>query len=162
MATLVGTQKTVVDMMEALLELEYDAIEAYEAAVERISDAADKGALGGFLTDHRRHVSDLTPIIARLGGDAARGPDMKRWLTKGKVVIMGLAGDNAILFAMKTNEEDTNTSYERAVSRDDVPEDVRAVLERNLADERRHRAWIEARLASPQPTAAGPGFSPAH
>ena len=46
-------------------------------------------------------------------------------LTKGKVVLGGLIGDNAVLQAMKTNEDDTNTAYERA-----------------LGDERRHRDWM--------------------
>lgn len=154
MATLVGTQKNLLDMLEALVELDHDAIEAYEAAIERITDASDKRALEGFLLDHRRHVTELTALIARFGGRVATGPDVKSWLTRGKVVVMGLAGDSAILFAMKTNEEDTNTAYERAVSRDDVTDDVRVLLERNLADERRHRAWIEARLSSPRTASA--------
>ena len=41
---------------------------------------------------------------------------MKALLTKGKVVIAGLMGDEAILQAMRTNEADTNTAYERAVN----------------------------------------------
>ena len=45
-------------------------------------------------------------------------------------------------------DEPINSAYERAVSRDDLTPQLREVLQRNLADERRHRAWIEARLAS--------------
>lgn len=146
MATLVGTQHKLVDAIDALLELDYDAIEAYRAAIDRLSDEADKAQLRSFMADHQRHVSELTPIVTRLGGKPAMGPDVKQWLAKGKVVILGLAGDNAVLLAMKTNEEDTNTAYERMLGRDDVTADIRPVLERNLADERRHKAWIEARL----------------
>lgn len=46
-------------------------------------------------------------------------------LTKGKVVLGGPMGDKAVLQAMKTNEDDTNTAYERA-----------------LGDERRQRDWM--------------------
>jgi uncharacterized protein (TIGR02284 family) len=131
-----------------LLELDYDAIEAYRSAIERLDDVSDKAQLGSFLADHERHVRELTPIVEGMGKRASKGPDIKQWLTKGKVVIMGLAGDNAILLAMKTNEDDTNRAYERATSRNDLPVDVRDVLERNLQDERRHRAWLEARLGA--------------
>lgn len=148
MATLVGTQRKLVEVLDALLELDYDAIEAYKAAVDRLDDEDDKAQLRTFMADHQRHVSELRPLVIRLGGRPAEGPDVKQWLTKGKVVIMGLAGDRAVLLAMKTNEDDTNTAYERAVQRDDLDPDVRAVLERNLSDERRHREWIEARLAA--------------
>ncbi len=148
MTTLVGTQKNLVDLLDALLELDYDAIEAYRAAIDRIGDVSDKAQLGSFLADHERHVRDLTPLVESLGKKASKGPDIKQWLTKGKVVIMGIAGDHAILLAMKTNEDDTNKAYERAVSRTDLTPDIRDVLERNLADERRHRAWLEARVGA--------------
>jgi uncharacterized protein (TIGR02284 family) len=156
MATLVGTQKSLVDALDALLELDYDAIEAYRAAIDRLDDESDKANLRSFLEDHRRHTTELAPIIVRLGGKPAAGPDVKQWLTKGKVVILGLAGDNAVLLAMKTNEEDTNTAYERVVQRDDLPSDVRPILERNFADERRHKAWIEARLSAGRAAHAHP------
>jgi rubrerythrin len=55
-------------------------------------------------------------------------------------------GDKAILQAMKSNEEDTNTAYGRAVEHEDTPAQVKATLEQNLADERRHHAWIEERI----------------
>lgn len=154
MATLVGTQKTLVAALDALLELDYDASEAYKAAVERMDDETDKAQLRSFLADHERHTVELEPIISRLGGTPSKGPHVKQWLTKGKVVILGLAGPRAVLLAMKTNEEDTNTAYERMLQRDDIPPDVRPILERNLADEWRHKAWLEARLGAAKPATA--------
>ena len=61
-------------------------------------------------------------------------------------MIAGLMGDGAILGAMRTNEADTNTAYERAAARQDLPDGAAAVLARNLADEQRHCAWILAQL----------------
>jgi uncharacterized protein (TIGR02284 family) len=150
MTTMVGTQKNLVEALDALLELDYDAIEAYKAAIDRLDDSNDKAQLRSFLADHQRHVSELRPLITRLGGSPSEGPDLKQWLTKGKVVIMGLAGNRAVLLAMKTNEDDTNTAYERVVKRDDLEPAVREILEKNLSDERRHREWIEGRLATGQ------------
>ena len=39
---------------------------------------------------------------------------MKAILTQGKVVLADMFGDSAILKAMKTNEDDTVTAYDRA------------------------------------------------
>jgi hypothetical protein len=62
-------------------------------------------------------------------------------------VLRELTGDSGILKAMKSNEDETNEAYEQALARGDMTANRRDVLERNLADERRHRAWIEGRLA---------------
>ncbi len=67
---------------------------------------------------------------------------MKSMLTTGKVKLAGLMGDKAIIQAMKTNEDDTNTAYERATKFKDAPPQVHATLERNREDERRHRDWM--------------------
>ena len=62
-------------------------------------------------------------------------------------MLRGLTDDGGILKAMKSNEDETNAAYEQALARRDITANIRDILERNLADERRHRAWIEAYLA---------------
>lgn len=158
MATLVGKQTNVVSLLRNLIELDYDAIEAYEAAIEKLDNASFREQMSAFCDDHRRHVAELNPILQRLGGEPVLQGDIKRVLTKGKVYLGSLISDRAILAAMKTNEEDTNTAYERAVAHVGVDAETLAVLQRNLSDERRHRAWIiqtlqtaftEPRVSSP-------------
>ncbi|MDB6101423.1 MAG: uncharacterized protein JWO52_1422, partial [Gammaproteobacteria bacterium] len=56
-------------------------------------------------------------------------------------------GDMQVLLAMKTNVDDTNTSFERAI-KDVEAGDLVNVFEKNLSDERRHRAWIETTIAT--------------
>lgn len=146
MATMTGTETTLCALFNDLIQLDFDAIEAYKAAIKRVNNIGDRTRLAGFLQDHQRHIQDLTPLVIELGGKPAEEGDMKQILTKGKVVIGGLLGDRMVLEAMKTNEADTNTAYERAVLRTDVPAHMRTVLARNLADERRHRDWIVQRL----------------
>ena len=143
MATMVGTQKELGSLLRSLLELEYDAIEAYKAAVERLQGGEPKAALAGFMADHERHVRELEPEVRATGEEVPNGPDMMAMVTKGKVVIGGLMGDPTVLLAMKTNEDDTNKAYERATQRTDLPQNLMSMLQRNLADERRHRASIE-------------------
>lgn len=48
---------------------------------------------------------------------------------------------------MKSNEDDTNTAYNRADRHGGKTPAAAEFLARNLEDERRHRAWIEEALA---------------
>jgi uncharacterized protein (TIGR02284 family) len=141
-------EKKLVSLMNGLIELDYDAIEAYAAAIERLSTMSDKAQLEKFMEDHRRHVTDLSPLVQSFGAAPAASADYKKVLTKGKVVIAGLAGDEAVLSAMKSNEDTTNRAYEKATREDGVPMRIREVFERNLADEQRHRAWLESRISA--------------
>lgn len=144
MATRIGTEKNPVTMLEHLMALDFDAIKAYEAAIERLDSARYQAQLASFRADHERHVQELEPIIRAMGGKPPRGSDFKGLLTKGKVVLADMRGDEAILKAMKSNEDDTNTAYERALAH--APVEARDVLQRGLEDERRHRSWIVATL----------------
>jgi uncharacterized protein (TIGR02284 family) len=147
MVTIRGKEVDVTKMVCDLIELDYDAIEAYRAAIDRLEDFMVQQQLRAFLADHERHVRDLTTFVEGIGGTAPSKGDIKRVLTKGKVIIAQIVGDRGILMAMKSNEDDTNQAYEQAVRRHDLPPDLRELLQRNLSDERRHRAWIEDRLA---------------
>jgi uncharacterized protein (TIGR02284 family) len=149
MATTVGTESKVTDLLSNLISLDYDAIEAYEAAINKLDNADVKAKLIEFKGDHERHTRDLAGLLREFGGQPPKGGDMKRFMTAGKVAFANMFGDRAILQAMKTNEDDTNKAYERAVGHDgELTEQARAVLRTNLDDERRHRAWIEDTIAT--------------
>lgn len=140
MATRVGTENSPVGMLEHLMALDYDAIEAYEAAIDRLDDEACRARMASFRADHERHVGELEPAIDGLGGNPPQGAGAKAMLTQGKVATAGLVGDEAILEAMRSNEDDTCVAYERALAK--APAEVRAILLRGLDDERRHRQWL--------------------
>lgn len=135
----------VVKHLNSLIELDCDAIEAYEAAIARLQNAQDKAKLREFMGDHQRHVADLSPMVMDLGGKPAQKADFKKVLTKGKVVLAALVGDRAILEAMRSNELATTKTYGVALTEPDLPGHVRTALERNFAHEQRHLAWIAAR-----------------
>src|SRR5688500_11381626 len=115
MATLVGTQSDLTSMLKSLLELEYDAIAAYNVAIDKLEASHSKLAFTRFRDDHMRHTEDLDSAIRTLGAEPPTGKDMKAVLAQGKVLMGNLAGDKGILVAMRSNEKDTNTAYERAV-----------------------------------------------
>lgn len=128
-----------------VIELDFDAIAAYQAAIDRVESAEFRTKLEEFKQDHERHVETLGKLVQAHGAQAASSGDAKKLLTKGQVVIAGLMGDSAILEAMKMNEEQTNKKYESEVEVD-FPQDVHQALEQGLADERRHRGWIKETL----------------
>jgi uncharacterized protein (TIGR02284 family) len=147
MAEMTADPSQIVKHLNSLIELDYDAVEAYEAAIARLSGVSDKTQLSRFLADHQRHIADLTPLVQEFGGTPATEADIKAVLTKGKVVLGGLVGDRSVLEAMRSNEETTTRVYQKAVSEVGIPMRVREVLERNYSDETRHLAWLEQRLA---------------
>ena len=138
MATTIGAEKTCENLLEDLVQLDYDAADAYQAAIDRFDEAQFRDRLREFKGDHLRHIPEIGEILERMGRTPPKQGDMKSLLTPGKVVIGGLMGDKAILQAMRTNEADTNTAYERAVKLHGLDADTRDTLERALEDERRH------------------------
>lgn len=148
MVTMVGTESELVDLLMDLIKLDYDAIEAYRSAIEKLKDRKFAEHMTSFCNDHERHTKNLAPFVRELGGKVPTGSDMKSLLTTGKVAMGALMGDKAILMAMKTNEDDTNTAYERAVSHKGMTAEMKKVLNSNLSDERRHRTWIEHTMKS--------------
>ncbi len=151
MATMVGTQRDLTALLEQMIQLEYDALEAYKVAVEHLQDDGLRWHLQSFMADHERHVEELTAALTEMGAEAPEGPDAKQLITTAKVFFGVLLGDRAILGAMRANEDDTNTACERAVARVDTPAHLRKLFVRHLADERRHRDWLEGRIGLQAP-----------
>lgn len=149
MVTMVGMQGSFLNAIKDLIELEYDTVEAYEAALNRIESDEYKDKLQEFLNDHRRHIKELSDLLGSHGEDAPTGPSMgKQWLTKGKVVLGGMVGDKTILSAMSSNEIDTNKAYERIVSFSDKWDDAKEIIDRAYSDEKRHKAWLDNEIKS--------------
>ena len=146
MATTVGTEDTLDDLLTDLIQLDFDAAGAYEAAIDRLEDAGFRATMTAFRQDHLRHIDELGRFLEEMGQTPPTEGDMKAILAKGKVVMGGLMGDKALLQAMKTNEDDTNTAYERAVRHRDAGPQLQAALQQALGDERRHRDWMVATI----------------
>lgn len=145
MVTMVGKQAEFGDALKELVELDYDAVEAYETAINRLENTEYKLKLQEFMNDHRRHIQELSDVLKKHNCDIPTGPSTgKQWLAKGKVVLANLVGDKTILSAMLSNEEDTNTAYERMNERTDKWDDAKNALSRGLKDEEVHKEWLES------------------
>lgn len=145
MVTLVGSQDDFIDAVKDLIELEYDTVRAYEFAIEKLETASYKTKMLEFLNDHRRHIEKLTGYLRDRNIEAPSSGDLlKGMLAKLKVAIGNLTTvDENILRAMLDNERDTNTAYEKMVNHSSRTIDIESFLTDALADERRHKAWIE-------------------
>jgi rubrerythrin len=143
MTTLVGTQSDIKDLVKQLLYLEHDAIAAYDSCIERLErkDLAHQVSL--FKEEHLQHVQVLTDMALELGVEPPTEGDMKQLLTTGKIALADMMGDAAILKAMKTNEDDTVTAYERAARHEEAIPATKAFFLQAHQDEEKHRSWME-------------------
>lgn len=144
METATDTKQIISDLGD-VIKLDYDAIAAYRSAIERLDNAAFKEQLTEFLGDHERHVKELGNAVRNEGGTPPTEGGALKILTQGKVVLADLLGDKAILMAMQINEKVAKTKYEEAVDTG-YPEHIQAILCGGLADERRHKDWIDKTL----------------
>ena len=149
MVTLVGTQSDFVKALQELAELDYDAIEAYKVAIDKLRNDDYKEEMKSFQKDHERHVEEINKILVSHGGEIIESPSGKQWLTKGKVALANMISeDKGILNAMLSNEEETNEAYKRMNHHEHLFPDAVETVRKGLQDERKHKKWIEEALKS--------------
>jgi uncharacterized protein (TIGR02284 family) len=137
----------VIDTLKSLMQLDVDASHAYTQAVESIDVDAIRDRLKEFRGDHERHVDDLSACIRRLGGKPPeRRRDWKGFLIEGFTAVRGVTGTEGALKAMEGNEETTNRRYGDALAVE-MPGDVRALVQHNYDDEKRHLAYVRDKIA---------------
>jgi rubrerythrin len=148
MVTTVGNESDIEDLVKDLIYLEHDAIAAYDSCIERLDNKALSAQIAIFKGDHLQHLHVLNEMARELGIEAPSEGDMKQMLTTGKIALADIFGDAAILKAMKTNEDDTVTAYERAIRHEDAIPASKAFFMKAHRDEERHRAWMETTASS--------------
>ena len=143
MVTYVGKESNFLQALSHIIQLDYDAIEAYDAAIERLRDTHYRETLKSFREDHRNHIQTFTNYLRDVDYAYPRGPGIKSIFTQGKVMIANISGDKAILLAMRSNEMDTNTAYKRMLEHPGLTDDLFKKIQDAYEDEKRHLAWIE-------------------
>jgi uncharacterized protein (TIGR02284 family) len=139
-----NTDKQIEELNE-LIRFDYDAIGAYDSAINDIKEPQVRDPLIRFKGDHEHHVKNLSEIVIRLGGKPAAGPDIKGFVRKTMTKVAGLGGVETTLKAMKSNEEVLNKTYAHHLSLD-FPEEIKEVIRANYADEQRHLSWVVGAL----------------
>jgi rubrerythrin len=131
-----------VAQLNDLLQLDHDAVQAYELAIESLDNASYRETLREFLGDHQRHITELTQLIEGQGGKPIRMAHIPTGAFKLAVQAVGaLGGDRAVLRAFRANERQVRDKYRR-VAREVHTADITSVLARAAEDEQRHYAWV--------------------
>ncbi|MBA2710323.1 MAG: DUF892 family protein [Tatlockia sp.] len=143
MTTLVGTQSDFTDALYELCELDYDAVETYEAAINSLENPIYIAKMKTFKADHERHVKELSGLLRKHQAKVPDRPSPKNLLAQGKVALANLIGDEAILNALLSNEVDTYTAYERLNTFQNQWDEAVEILKKSLEDERRHNQWLQ-------------------
>ncbi len=144
------------ELIATLARLDLEAALAYDAAADLCGDPELSRQLTRFAHDHRRHVEELNRVLAREGEPEPAPPEGGAAVLAGIVKVAGPLGPDVIVVALLGNEQLTNLSYDAALAYEWDGEDE-ALLERFVADERRHLAWLAQRHEALAGRAAGPG-----
>jgi ElaB/YqjD/DUF883 family membrane-anchored ribosome-binding protein/rubrerythrin len=133
----------VLDGLNDLLQLDHDAIAAYDVAIAKLDDRDHADQIAGYRRDHERHVRELNELIARLGGTPSNHPHVTGPFKTALQGLGGLAGDKGLLIAFRTNELAVRTKYDSYASKAMLwPPDVKRVIDGAALDEERHYAWV--------------------
>jgi hypothetical protein len=137
------TNQEIAAELTALVQLDVDAVLAYDRAIAAIGEGALARELSAFKLDHQRHVLELSQALLGMGVSPPEvAPDLKGSILGSVTGLRARLGTEQALRAMRSNEQLTTSSYARALAKP-FPEDVLEIVRRGDADERRHLAWIE-------------------
>src|SRR4051812_5919919 len=88
----------VIDQLNDLVQLDYDAVQAYDLALEHIDDPGVAEDLELFKSDHERHIVELNAVITVLGGTPKElGKDLKGFLIEGMTKLRSVTGTKGAL-----------------------------------------------------------------
>jgi hypothetical protein len=130
------TDATLIAELNDLLQLDHDAVQAYDIAIRHLREERFRAPLRDFKGDHERHIQELTEAIRRLGGVPLELAHIPTGFFKATLQRLGaFAGDRAILLAFKANERQVRDRYRRAAG-SALPDEVHKA---SLAKRELHR-----------------------
>ena len=133
----------IIDGLNDLLQLDHDAIGAYDIAIERLEDRDHANQILGYRRDHERHIQELNELIAALGGTAKNQPHLTGPFKQALQALGAIGGDRGILTSFRQNELQVRSKYEMYAARaNHWPENVKRAIDRNALDEEKHYRWV--------------------
>ncbi|CAN5743881.1 hypothetical protein BH23GEM6_BH23GEM6_07800 [soil metagenome] len=137
----------ILEGLNDLLQLDHDAIGAYEIAIEKLEDRDHANQISGFKLDHERHIRELNTVILELGGTPANEPHATAPLKQAMQKVGALGGDRGTLIAWRANELQVRTKYDSYASRANAwPANVKRLVDEAALDEERHYHWVAETL----------------
>jgi rubrerythrin len=133
----------ILDGLNDLLQLDHDAIGAYEIAMNKLKDRDQAAQIAGFLRDHERHIRELNEVIAELGGTPKNQPHATGPFKLALQSLGALAGDRGVLMAFRTNELQVRAKYDTyAAKANHWPTHIKRIIDGAALDEERHYRWV--------------------
>jgi bacterioferritin (cytochrome b1) len=141
-----------IEQLGRLIQLEYDTMAAYRAAMGRVDSTASRGDLELSFEDHDETARALASCITRYGGKPNTG-DLERAWKKGGEVVGSARGDVAVLVALAEHENEVHRAYERAQEhlRPVADPSLASVIAAALAEDEQHRRRLAHAIDSPPP-----------
>jgi hypothetical protein len=138
----------VVAGLNDLLQLDHDAVGAYEIAIEQLENRDHAVQIEGFKRDHESHIRDLNEVILGLGGEPTNEPHATAPLKQAIQSIAAVGGDAALLAAWRANELQVTSKYDRYAQEANAwPPEAKRVVDQNALDEERHYQWVVGLLS---------------
>lgn len=132
-----------------LLQLNHDAIGAYDIAIEKLKDADHASQISGFRLDHERHVRELNQVIQRMGGTPVNEPHATGPLKEAMQALGAVAGDRGTLLSWRANELQVRTKYDTySAKANRWPAEIKRMIDEQALDEERHYRWAADTLAA--------------
>jgi rubrerythrin len=133
----------ILEGLNDLLQLDHDAVGAYEIAMEKLQDRDHADQIAGFRRDHERHIRELNELIAELGGTPKNQPHATGPFKLALQSLGGLAGDRGTLMAFRTNELQVRAKYDSyAAKANGWPTNIKRIIDGCALDEERHYRWV--------------------
>lgn len=141
-------RKDLIHELKSLCQLDIDAVHAYDECLHHIDLPDVKNKITHFKADHERHIKDISAFIRSYDEEPPKfSPDLKGYMLDVFSKIRSLSGTEGALKSLKSGENLTNRRYSDAVALD-FPPNIKSVIEKNYADERRHLSYVEEAINS--------------
>jgi uncharacterized protein (TIGR02284 family) len=139
-------KKDLIQTLSNLVQVDIDAVHAYDQALKEIDDPIIKERLLKFQEDHRDHIGGLSKHIKELDGQPpTHSKDFKGYVIEAFAAVRSFTGLKGALKAVKTSEEIANRYYSEVVSRE-APANVKEILRIYFSEEKVHLEYITNNL----------------
>jgi uncharacterized protein (TIGR02284 family) len=127
--------KDVISSLNGLIEACKDREQGYRTAAGGGRNQDLKALLRSYEEQSAGYVAELQAEVRRLGGEPAEAGSLAGWLTRGWQHLTSVVSggeDAAVIAGCERGEDAARAAYEGALA-EPLPEQVRAVLERQYA-----------------------------
>ena len=135
------------DMTAKLCEINYELMDAYDAALTHLNTIEYHTLLNRFKDYCYGQVTLLNFLLKNNHKETINGASGQCYLNKGKVIINYLNCEKAILSALHNSEADVGNFYERTMICSDKVAEADEILAKGLAASTHHCQWLASRLS---------------